>query len=320
MLRRTRTRLTVAALAVLTALGSLLASPPRAASQTTAPVIAAAGDIACDPASSYFNGGSGSGKHCRELATSNLLVSGGYSAVLALGDEQYECGSLTAFNKSYEPSWGRVQPSTHPVPGNHEYETSGGTGCTSANAGAAGYFNYFGAAAGTSGQGWYSFDVGSWHVIALNSQCSVVGCSTTSAQYAWLKADLAARPTGCKLAFWHIPLFASASASGATKPFWQLLYAAHADLVLNGHYHAYERFAQQSPAGAATADGIREFIVGTGGENHAGTGSSRANLEMQNTTTFGVLTLTLQSSSYAWQFIPIAGSAFTDSGSASCHT
>ena len=283
-------------------------------------MIAAAGDIACDPASPDFNGGSGSGKHCRELATSNLLVGGGYSAVLALGDEQYECGSLTAFNESYDPSWGRVKPSTHPAPGNHEYETSGGTGCTGANAGAAGYFKYFGAAAGTSGQGWYSFDAGSWHVIALNSQCSVVGCGTTSAQYAWLKADLAAHPTGCKLAFWHIPVFASASASGATKPFWQLLYAAHADLILNGHYHAYERFAQQSPAGAATAAGIREFVVGTGGENHAAAGARRANLEVQNTATFGVLTLTLQSSSYAWKFIPIAGSAFTDSGSTSCHT
>lgn len=320
MLRRTRTKLTVATLAGLIIPGSLLTSPLGAAAQTTSPVIAAAGDIACDPAAPGFNGGAGSGNHCRELATSNLLVGGGYSAVLALGDEQYACGSLTAFNQSYDPSWGRVKSSTHPVPGNHEYKTSGGTGCTSANAGAAGYFNYFGAAAGTPGKGWYSFDVGSWHLIALNSQCSVVGCSTTSAQYAWLQADLAAHPTGCKLAFWHIPLFASASASSATRPFWQLLYAAHADLVLGGHYHAYERFAQQSPTGVATADGIREFIVGTGGESHASTGSARANLQKQNTSTYGVLTLTLQSSSYAWTFIPIAGSAFTDSGSAGCHT
>ena len=320
MLRGTRAKLTVGVLGIVISAGTVLAAPLRAASQTTVPVIAAAGDIACDPAARNFNGGLGSGNHCREQATASLLVSGGYTAVLALGDDQYECGSLTAFNESYNPSWGQVKPTTYPVPGNHEYKTSGGTGCTSANAGAAGYFSYFGTAAGTPGQGWYSVDIGGWHLIALNSQCSVVGCGTTSAQYAWLRSDLAAHPTGCKLAFWHIPAFASSLASGATKPFWQLLYAAHADLILNGHYHAYERFAQQSPTGAATPDGIREFIAGTGGDDLAGPGSPRANLEMQNNTTFGVLSLTLDPSSYEWRFIPIAGSTFSDSGSATCHT
>jgi hypothetical protein len=143
--------------------------PAAAASD---PVIAAAGDIACDPGNVNFNSGNGSSSNCRQLYTSNLLVNTGLTGVLALGDDQYYCGSLSAFQQSYDLSWGRVKSITHPSVGNHEYLTSGGTGttgCDVTNSNAAGYFNYYGSAAGTQGQGWYSFDVGSWHIIALNS-------------------------------------------------------------------------------------------------------------------------------------------------------
>ena len=284
------------------------------------PVIAAAGDIACDPASTSYNGGAGTPKACREQATSDLLVNGGFAAVLDLGDNQYECGSLTAYDTSYNPSWGRLKSITHPAPGNHEYQTSGGTGCNSSNAGAAGYFQYFGAAAGPPGNGYYSFDIGNWHIIALNSQCGKVGCGPSSPQGVWLKNDLALHPTGCKLAFWHIPVFSSGATSSGAKAFWTLLYAAHADLVLNGHYHAYERFDLQSPSGTADSNGIREIIVGTGGEDHAGLGPKPPNTQVLNNTAFGVLELTLHPTSYDWKFMPVPGASFSDSGTTACHT
>ena len=293
--------------------------PAAAASD---PVIAAAGDIACDPATSAFNGGLGTSSSCRDEYTSNLLVNGGFSAILSLGDNQYYCGGYQAFLQSYDPSWGRVKAITHPVVGNHEYLTSGGTGCTTANTGAAGYFQYFGSAAGTVGQGYYSFDVGTWHLIALNSNCSQAGgCGSTSAQYKWLQTDLAANPNKCTLAYWHIPLFSSGGrASANSKPFWQLLYNAHADMVLNGHDHIYESFAPQTATGTLDqANGIREFIVGTGGADHTSIVSVAANSLVRNATTFGVLELTLHPASYDWQFVPEPGQTFTDAGTQACH-
>ncbi len=312
----------IAAVAILGTLAFMSAGSAAPAAASGDPVIAAAGDIACDPASSLFHDGNGTTGQCKQLATSNLLVDKGLAAVLALGDTQYNCGSLTAFNESYAVSWGRVKSITHPVVGNHEYLTSGGsgtTGCTSSNAGAAGYFSYFGAAAGTKGQGWYSFDIGAWHIIALNSSCSSVGgCSTTSAQGKWLAADLAAHPNRCVLAYWHIPLFSSGGrARSVTQPFWDLLYGAHADLVLDGHDHIYERFSPQTPDGVATSNGIREITVGTGGANHTGIVSIAANSLVRNTTSYGVLYLTLHATTYDWKFVPANGS-FTDSGSAAC--
>jgi hypothetical protein len=286
------------------------------------PVIAAAGDIACDPGTSAFNGGKGTSSSCRQEYTSNLLVNGGFAAILSLGDNQYYCGGYQAFLESYDPSWGRVKSITHPVVGNHEYLTSGGTGCDSSNIGAAGYFQYFGSAAGTKGQGYYSFDVGAWHLIALNSNCSESGgCTSTSPQYQWLQADLSAHPNQCTLAYWHIPLFSSGGrANAGTKPLWQLLYNAHADLVLNGHDHIYERFAPQTASAVLDqANGIREFIVGTGGADHTTITTVAANSQVRNTTTFGILKLTLHSASYDWQFVPEAGATFTDSGSQACH-
>jgi acid phosphatase type 7 len=307
--------------AVLTALW-LTASPAtvRPAAAAGDPVVAAAGDIACDPSNSRFNDGQGVTTTCRQLAVSNLLVGGGFAAVLALGDTQYECGGFGAFQQSYALSWGRVKSITHPVVGNHEYLTSGGTDC-SQTANAAGYFGYFGSAAGAAGKGYYSFDVGAWHLIALNSNCSSVGgCGPTSAEGKWLAADLAAHHNVCTLAFWHIPLFSSGGrAASNTRSFWQQLYAAHADVILDGHEHIYERFAPQTPAGIADPVlGIREFTVGTGGANHTGISTIAASSVVRNTNSFGVLELTLHATSYTWHFVPALGT-FKDGGTGTCN-
>ncbi|MEA2405569.1 MAG: acid phosphatase type 7 [Thermoleophilaceae bacterium] len=283
------------------------------------PVIAAAGDIACDPASGSFFGGAGTSTACRQRYVSDLLTGGGLARVLTLGDNQYEDATLAKFMQSYDPSWGRVKALTSPSLGNHEYQTS---------TTAAGYFDYFngsGAAtgpAGSRGSGYYSFDVGTWHLIALNSNCSIVACSAGSAQEQWLKADLAAHPAACTLAYWHHPLFSSGEHGNvtATQPLWAALYAANADIVLNGHDHDYERFAPQTAAGAADpARGIREFVVGTGGRSQRAFGTIKPNSQVRATGDYGVLKLTLRPSSYAWTFSPAAGASFTDSGSANCH-
>jgi acid phosphatase type 7 len=267
------------------------------------PVIAAAGDIACASSTATAT-------TCRHQFTSNLLVNQGLSAVLPLGDNQYESGSLSAFQSYYGPTWGRVKSITFPAVGNHEYNTKG----------AAGYFDYFGAAAGPRGKGYYSYDIGAWHLIALNSNCKPVGgCGASSSQGQWLKADLAAHANKCVLAYWHHPLFSSGPAhTSSVKPFWDLLYAYHADIVLNGHEHFYERFGNQDPSGNFTRPGLREFIVGTGGYSHHSAGSPQPNTRVLNTATFGVLKLTLHPTSFEWQFVPEAGATFTDGGSGIC--
>ena len=305
----------VVAPAVGTASASQLAQPAD-------PVIAAAGDIACDPSNSNFNGGNGASNSCRQLYTSNILVNANPAAVLDLGDNQYYCGGYQAFLQSYGLSWGRVKSITHPAVGNHEYLTSGGTDCNAANAGAAGYFNYFGAAAGQQGQGYYSYDIGTWHIIALNSNCGDAGgCGATSPQGIWLANDLRTHPNFCTLGYWHIPLFSSGGrANNNSKNFWQLLYDNNADLILSAHDHTYERFAAQTPSGTLDGTrGIREFIVGTGGANHTSFVTVAANSEVRNADTFGVLELTLHPASYDWQFVPEAGKTFTDSGTTVCH-
>ena len=292
------------------------------AGPTGDPVVAAAGDIACDPASPNFNGGAGTADVCRQRYTSDLLVNAGLAAVLALGDNQYHCGSYEAFLRSYDTSWGRLKSLTYAAVGNHEYLTSGGTGCDETNAAAAGHFTYFGSRAGDPSKGYFSFDIGAWHVIVLNSSCSQVGgCRETSAQGEWLRSDLAAHANRCTLAFWHIPLFSSGGRANATYgTFWEALYEYGADVVLNAHDHIYERFAPQTPSGERDdARGIRQFTVGTGGSNHTSLVAIAANSEVRNADTYGVLKLTLRSTSYDWQFVPEAGKAFTDSGTGSCH-
>ncbi len=277
------------------------------------PVIAAAGDIACDPGINAFNGGDGTRGACRQKYTSNLLVDGEYAAVLPLGDNQYEGGSLADYRHSYAPSWGRVLDITYPVPGNHEYGTPQ----------AAGYFAYFGRRAGAPARGYYSYDIGAWHLIALNSNCGAVGgCGRGSPQERWLRADLAAHTASCTLAYWHHPRFSSGLHGDDETyiAFWRTLYAAGADVVLVGHDHDYERFAPQDALGRADpARGIREFVVGTGGRSRYPFRLPRPNSEARNFGTYGILTLTLHRNSYDWRFVPEAGKTFTDAGSATCH-
>jgi hypothetical protein len=298
------------------------AGAPDVAQPAPDPVIAAAGDIACDPDSRNFNEGEGKPETCRQQYTSDLLVDAGLAAVLPLGDVQYFCGGYGAFLRSYHPSWGRVKSISYPVVGNHEYLTYGGTGCTEDNEGAAGYFDYFGESAGDPAQGYYSYDIGAWHLIALNSNCGDAGgCDYGSPQMNWLVKDLAAHPNLCTLAYWHIPLFSSGGrTSDNTKPLWQTLYEADVDVILTGHDHIYERFAPQTPEGTLDqVRGIRQFVVGTGGSNHTRLESIAANSEVRNTDTFGVLKLTLRPTRYDWQFVPETGKTFTDSGSETCH-
>jgi acid phosphatase type 7 len=286
------------------------------------PVIAAAGDIACDPTSTSFNGGAGNQVSCRQQYTSDLLVDADLAAVLPLGDVQYYCGGYRAFLQSYDASWGRVKSISHPVVGNHEYLTYGGTDCTSDNAGAEGYFKYFGEAAGEPSRGYYSYEIGAWHLIALNSNCGDAdGCGPTSPQGRWLLADLAKHRNLCTLAYWHIPLFSSGGrAASNTDSLWQILYNAEVDVILNGHDHIYERFAPQAPDGTLDRDrGIRQFTVGTGGANLTELERLAANSEVRDTDTYGVLKLTLHADSYDWQFVPEAGKTFTDSGTDKCH-
>src|SRR5215217_9150098 len=216
------------------------------------PVIAAAGDIACDPSDPGYNGGAGTSTRCRQRATSDLLVGAGLAAVLPLGDIQYNSASLANILQVYDPTWGRVKSISRPILGNHE---SSGTG----------YFDYFNGSgvtdgpAGPRGKGYYSFDVGSWHLIALNSNCSrpadttdVVDCSTGSEQEQWLRADLAAHRNTCTLAYWHHPRFSSGHDGDSTfmQALWQDLYDAGVDVALSGHSHNYERFGPQNAAGA----------------------------------------------------------------------
>jgi hypothetical protein len=285
---------------------------PVAGPRVEGPRVAAAGDIACDPVDPAFNGGEGRGLTCRQKATSDLLVGAGYAAVLVLGDVQYEDGTYSEYLASYDPSWGRVKSNTRPVPGNHEYRTGSATG----------YFRYFGEGAGDPDEGYYSFDVGDWHLIALNSQCAVVGgCDAGSAQEQWLRADLAGSRAKCTLAYWHHPRFSSGMhGSDATyEAFWEALYAADADVVLVGHDHAYERFAPQTPVGTLDlARGIREFVVGTGGRSLRTFPNVRPHSEARDRSSLGVLELTLGDGAYAWRFRPAVGD-FIDRGSAHCH-
>src|SRR6185436_1341966 len=240
-------------------------------------------------------------------ATANLLdrIAG---TVFTLGDNAYLSGTTSEFATCYHPTWGRHKARTYPAPGNHDYGTLNG----------AAYYNYFGAVAGNPATGYYSYDLGDWHMIVINSNClSVGGCEAGSPQEQWLRSDLAAHPALCTLAYWHHPRFSSGFHGNTLEmqPIWQALYDYNAEVILNGHDHDYERFALQDPTGAAdSAQGLREFVVGTGGRSHYAWQAIKPNSEVRNNTTFGVLKLSLYSSSYAWQFVPEPGKTFTDTG------
>ncbi len=228
-----------------------------------------------------------------------------------LGDNQYEDASLDKFLASYHPSWGRMKSITKPAVGNHEYLTPG----------ASGYFSYFGAAAGDPAKGYYSYDLGAWHIVVLNSNCSEVGgCGSGSAQEKWLRADLASHSQTCTAAYWHHPRWSDGEHGehSSVGPLYQALYDNRAEVVLSGHDHDYERFAERAPDGsAAPGRGIRQFVVGTGGKNHYAL-TPGAYTQASNADTYGVLFLTLSTGSYSWKFVPEPGKTFTDSGSTSC--
>ena len=285
----------------LIASGNILSqSAPSTAGKDRDAVLVGAGDIA----------------DCTDLsgaeATAKLLeqIPG---TVMAVGDLAYPDGTKSNFD-CYDKTWGRVKSRTRPAVGNHEFHS----------ADAAFYFSYFGDVAGSYKEGFYSYELGTWHIVVLNSECAEVGgCNAGSREEKWLRADLAAHPAACTLAYFHKPLFSSGDKHGddpELKPIWQALYDGNADIVVNGHDHDYERFAPQDPDGKPDdRRGIREFVAGTGGKNLRPFGTTKPNSEVRDMTAFGVLKLTLRPKAYDWQFIPVAGKSFTDSGSGTCH-
>ena len=260
----------------------------------TPPTLLAAGDIA----------------HCGRTGDEQTaaLIDGLPGIVLPLGDNAYEDGTRAQYNGCYHPSWGRHRDRSRPVPGNHDYQTPG----------AAGYYGYFGGQAGDSGVGYYSWDLAGWHLVALNTNVSM---AAGSPQETWLRADLAAHPALCTLAYWHHPTFSSSTARrlSATRPLWLALRQAGAEVILAGHAHNYERFAPQTSLAEADAEGVRLFVAGTGGHSHHPFDTVAANSEVRDSTSFGVLTLALRSDGYSWRFAPVTGASFSDSGSATCH-
>jgi 3',5'-cyclic AMP phosphodiesterase CpdA len=288
---------------LLLALLLAVSGPALAAAQGTPepdpPVLVGAGDIA----SCYDD---------NDEATAALLdeIEG---TVFTLGDNAYDVGSEADFAHCYDPTWGRHLERTYPVPGNHDYRTED----------AEPYFAYFGDRAGEPGEGWYSYDLGEWHIIALNSICGEVGgCDEGSAQLTWLRDDLAANPSTCTLAYMHHPHFSSAGHDDDADltAIWTTLYAQGADVVLAGHDHTYERFAPQDPDGNADPErGIVQFVVGTGGADLRDFEAILPNSEARSSQTFGVLALTLSPDEYAWEFIPVEGQSFMDQGTARCH-
>jgi hypothetical protein len=289
-------------LAIATATAAVALVAPTSASAD--PVLAAAGDIACPP------GVEETATQCHQAETAALVAAINPDAVLPLGDNQYEIGALDAYQSIFDATWGAFRSKEYPVPGNHEYY----------NVGAAGYYAYFGAAAGDPTKGYYSYDLGNWHLLALNSNCTYVPCGAGSEQERWVRAELVAHSQSCVLAYWHHSLWSSQGGTDKMKSIWKALTDGRADVVLSGHNHNYERFAPQ------TADGQvdylrapRQFTVGTGGRNISRINSRpRFNAQTRNDRVFGVLALTLSAHSYTWRYESEDGS-FSDTGSQACH-
>ena len=263
-------------------------------------VLVGAGDIAnCD-----IDGGAGA------RATAALLdrIAG---TVFTVGDHAYPSGAAAQFRDCYDPSWGRHKARTRPAPGNHDYLT----------AKAKAYFDYFGDNAGPDRRGYYSYTLGTWHIVSLNSS---IAADRKSAQIEWLRSDLKDNPAPCTLAYWHVPVFSSGPHGSELKETaqmreaWRVLYESGADVVINGHDHLYERFAPQNPQGKADPNGIREFIVGTGGGGQYEFRQIRANSEVRSNRSYGVLVLTLGATDYSWEFVSAAGASFHDAGTARC--
>ena len=281
--------LTISILVIFLSLLIYATSYPEATA-TGAAILVGAGDISsCD--------------NDNDEATAKLLdtIPG---TVFVLGDNVYIDGTYRDFTDCYHPTWGRHKDRTKPVPGNHEYFTPG----------AEGYFTYF-----NSIPSYYAYDLGAWRIYALNSEIDVSGGSP---QVKWLENDLAANPRRCVLAYWHKPRWSSRYEDGdhATyEALWITLHEAGAELVINGHIHNYERFREMNAEGAAASPGLREIVVGTGGVNLDGYVTSLSTSEVRNASTYGVLKLILSPTGYSWQFVPVAGNTFTDSGTTQCH-
>jgi hypothetical protein len=275
-----------------------LSPSPSAAPDLSPHLVYAAGDIADCPDT---------------VPAVARLVRNRHALILAVGDIVYPSGQPRGFERCFDPVWGALKPRIRPVPGNHDYITRD----------AAGYFAYFGAAAGDPSQGWYSFDIGSWHIVALNSMCQYVGgCRAGSPQITWLEADLAAHPSGCTLAYWHHPRFTSGDGASPqrTGPMWEALYGAGAEIVINGHDHDYERFAPLDPAGRVDPQrGIREFVVGTGGANLTRRVRDAPHSEIWTRAYYGLLELTLRPGRYHWRFVAAETQRVIDAGSGRCH-
>lgn len=245
-------------------------------------------------------------------ATAEIIDEIPDATVLALGDLAYPSGTEEDFEECYDPSWGEFVLRTRPVPGNHEYRTDG----------AEPYFDYFGSAAGRPGEGWYSFELGEWHIVALNSNCDDVECDEGSEQYEWLREDLAENANTCTLAFWHAPRYSSGATHAGTKSMediWQVLLEHDVELVLSGHEHLYERTAPLGEDGEVDPEnGVRQFVVGTGGGNFYDIGERIPGSEAAIVDTNGVLKMTLGAGTYDWQFIPTTADAPSDAGSDEC--
>ncbi len=295
------------------------AAPGRGGIGGSDPVIAAVGDIAC-------KNPPGNNVHvCRYDDVAAAISAGDYRRLLLLGDNQYEYGRLKDYRENYDVYFGSLLPITKPAPGNHEYGT----------AGAAGYFRYFGASA-HGPDGYYSYDLGEWHIIALNSAvCPAYdGCGPGDPQYEWLAADLAEHPAACTLAYWHHPRFDWLKYQNAqwtegyeflkTKPFWDLLYAAGADVVLNGHNHNYSHWLPMDPSGEFDPEnGITQFIAGSGGRNLNGFGGPKtkpATFLTGQSSGFGFLEMTLHPASFDYRFVAATESTYIDQGrNVPCH-
>ena len=290
----------VASAVLVACLAVALTAVPGSGRTATATLVGA-GDIA------------GCSQERHSSATAKLLGNIGGS-VYTSGDNVQGNGDINEFRNCYDPTWGKYKKRTKPAVGNHEYHTTG----------ARPYFDYFGARAGSPRRGYYSYDLKSWHVVVLNSNCGQVGgCESGSRQGRWLRNDLQNNRSRCTLAYFHHPLQATGTntPSPQVRPFWSMLHDRGADVILSGHAHRYERHAPMTPGGKRSADGIRQFVVGTGGAD-GGTEiheNQTPNLQVVEVGTPGVLRLSLRADSYAWKFVPIAGKNFTDSGTDRCH-
>jgi Concanavalin A-like lectin/glucanases superfamily len=275
--------------------------PPPPGETEPPPVLIGAGDIAsCGPSG-------------QDEATAAIIDESPNATVFTLGDNAYPNGSAADY-ACYDASWGRFKERTKPAVGGHDYTEPG----------AAGYFDYFAAAAGDRAKGYYSYDRGSWHVVVLNSNCAIVACGPGSGQEQWLRADLAAHSAVCTLAYWHDPLYSSGDTHGnfeGVRPFWQALYDYGADVVVNGNEHLYERFLPQTPTGEHDPGfGITQFTVGTGGYMLYGfRDPPKPNSATRIAGTHGVLKLALRPGGYDWAFVPIVGRTGSDAGSGDCH-